>query len=39
VLPHADEMMILSSAGIFALHYPDHPVTELYRQVAKRLMA
>lgn len=39
VLPHADEMMVLSSAGIFALHYPDHPVTELYRQVAKRLMA
>jgi septum site-determining protein MinD len=39
VLPHADEMMVLSSAGIFALHYPDHPVTELYRRVATRLMA
>ena len=39
VLPHADEMMVLSSAGIFALRYPDHPVTELYRQVATRLMA
>ena len=39
VLPHADEMMVLSSAGIFVLHYPDHPVTELYRQVATRLMA
>jgi hypothetical protein len=39
VLPHADEMMILSSAGIFALRYPDHAVTGLYRQVATRLMA
>jgi septum site-determining protein MinD len=39
VLPHADEMMVLSSAGIFVLRYPDHPVTELYRQVATRLMA
>ena len=34
VLPHSDELMILSSKGIFALHYPDHPVTALYRQVA-----
>jgi septum site-determining protein MinD len=39
VLPHSDEMMVLSSAGIFALRYPEHPVTELYRQVATRLMA
>jgi septum site-determining protein MinD len=34
VLPHSDELMVLSSQGIFALHYPDHPVTALYRQVA-----
>jgi len=39
VLPHADEMMVLSSAGIFVLRYPDHAVTGLYRQVATRLMA
>jgi MinD-like ATPase involved in chromosome partitioning or flagellar assembly len=39
VLPHADEMMTLASNGLFALHYPDHPLTELYRQVADRLMA
>ena len=38
VLPHADEVMVLSSTGIFALRYPDHPVTRLYRQVATRLM-
>jgi MinD-like ATPase involved in chromosome partitioning or flagellar assembly len=39
VLPHSDKLMVLSSAGIFALKYPDHPVTGLYRQVATRLMA
>lgn len=39
VLPHSDELMILASQGIFALHYPDHPVTAQYRQVAACLMA
>jgi MinD-like ATPase involved in chromosome partitioning or flagellar assembly len=37
VLPHSDDLMILSSQGIFALHYPDHPITALYRQVAAAL--
>ena len=37
VLPHADELMALSSGGIFALRYPDHPVTALLRQIAVRL--
>ncbi len=39
VLPHSDELMALSSAGIFALRYPDHPVTGLLRQIAARLTA
>jgi MinD-like ATPase involved in chromosome partitioning or flagellar assembly len=39
VLPHSDELMILSSQGIFALHYPEHPITALYRQVAACLTA
>jgi MinD-like ATPase involved in chromosome partitioning or flagellar assembly len=39
VLPHSEELMVLSSAGIFAVKYPDSPVTGLYRQVATRLMA
>jgi septum site-determining protein MinD len=39
VLPHSDELMVLSSQGIFALHYPDDPITALYRQVAARLTA
>ena len=37
VLPHSDELMVLSSEGIFALRYPDHPLTALYRQVANRV--
>lgn len=39
VLPHSDEMMTLASAGIFALHYPDHPVTASLQQLAAQLLA
>ena len=39
ILPHSDEMMVLASAGIFVLHYPDHPVTATFKQIAHRLMA
>ena len=28
VLPHSDEMMILASSGIFAIRFPDHPITK-----------
>jgi MinD-like ATPase involved in chromosome partitioning or flagellar assembly len=38
VLPHSDEMMNLASRGIFALHYPHHPLTALYNDVATRLV-
>lgn len=37
VLPHSDDMMNLASGGIFALQYPDHPLTALYQQIAARL--
>jgi MinD-like ATPase involved in chromosome partitioning or flagellar assembly len=37
VLPHSDEMLALASSGIFALRYPDHPVTAGLREVANRL--
>jgi septum site-determining protein MinD len=37
VLPHSDEMMELASTGIFALRYPNHPITTSLRQVAVRL--
>jgi septum site-determining protein MinD len=39
ILPHSDEMMMLASAGIFTLQYPDHPVAIKYKQVAQLLMA
>ncbi len=38
VLPHAEEMMNLASEGIFALRYPDHPMTDLYQQIAGKLV-
>ena len=39
VLPHSDEMMTLASAGIFALRYPEHPITQSLRSVAQQLIA
>jgi septum site-determining protein MinD len=39
VLPHSDELMTLASDGLFALRYPNHPVTALYRQIAECFMA
>ena len=39
VLPHSDEMMQLGSAEIFALRYPQHPMTAQYKQVAAALVA
>ena len=38
VLPHSDELMALASGGILSLRNPDHPIAELYRQVAAKLM-
>jgi septum site-determining protein MinD len=37
VLPHSDDLMVLSSDGVFSLRYPDHPLTGLYRDVAAQL--
>lgn len=39
ILPHSDEMMMLASAGIFSLQYPDHPVAAKYRQLTALLEA
>ena len=36
-LPHDEEMMVLASGGIFVLCYPDHPLTEKFRKIARRL--
>ena len=39
VLPHSEEMMNLASGGIFVLHYPDHPMSDQYRAIARQLAA
>lgn len=39
VLPHSDEMMMLASAGIFVLRYPDHSMTARFKRLATRLIA
>jgi len=38
ILPHSDDMMMLGSAGIFSLRFPDHPVTAIYQRLATLLM-
>ena len=37
VVPHSDEMMLLGSSDIFALRFPDHPVSAIYRAMAERV--
>lgn len=39
ILPHSDEMMVLSSSGIFVLKYPDHPMTARLERLASLLIA
>ena len=38
ILPHSDDMMILASAGIFSLRFPDHELTKIYKSVAELLL-
>ena len=38
VLPHSDEMMILASAGIFVLRYPEHQITATLKQALAKLL-
>ena len=37
VMPNSDEMMALASTGLFVLKYPDHPISQTYRELAERL--
>ena len=39
VIPHSDDMMTLASRGIFAMQFPNHPVTKLLKDVADQLTA
>ena len=38
VMFHSDEMMTLASAGVFCLHYPEHPLTQEFKQAAAALV-
>jgi len=38
VLPHSDELMVLASSGVFALRYPDHPITAALKTASVRLL-
>jgi hypothetical protein len=35
---HESELMALASSGVFSFHYPDHPLTALYKQATAKLM-
>lgn len=39
VLPHSDELMALASSGVFALRYPEHPISESLRTIAAQLVS
>ena len=38
VLPHSDDLMAFSSAGVFILEHPDHPLAARYEQLARRVI-
>jgi len=38
IIPHSDDMMTLASQGIFAVRYPEHPITVELQQVAEALI-
>jgi MinD-like ATPase involved in chromosome partitioning or flagellar assembly len=37
VLPHCHEMLTLASEGIFSIHYPEHELTTLFKQIAEKI--
>jgi MinD-like ATPase involved in chromosome partitioning or flagellar assembly len=39
VIPHSDEIMALASQGLFALHFPQHPIAAMVDRLAERLMS
>jgi MinD-like ATPase involved in chromosome partitioning or flagellar assembly len=39
VLPLSNDMVALASSGIFAIRYPDHPITSILKDVAGQLIA
>ncbi len=39
IIHHSEEMMLLGSMGVFAVRYPDHAISKLYKQTAELLLA
>lgn len=39
VIPHTEEMLNLASEGIFAIRYPGHPMTQIYKSLTDQLIA
>lgn len=39
VLPHSDEMMVLASSGVFAIKYPDNPLSQIIESIAQQVMS
>ena len=37
ILPHAEELMALSSSQLFVLRYPEHPLTNSIKELAERI--
>lgn len=38
IVPYCDELLALGSASLFVQRYPNHPVTAIFRQVARDLI-
>ncbi len=38
VLPHSDDLMALASGGLFAVRYPDHPISKSLTEIARKMM-
>jgi MinD-like ATPase involved in chromosome partitioning or flagellar assembly len=39
VIPHSDDLMTLASSGVFSMRFPEHPLADLYRGLADRVLA
>jgi MinD-like ATPase involved in chromosome partitioning or flagellar assembly len=35
VIPHSEDVLNFASGGIFAVRFPEHPITQTYRQLAE----
>lgn len=39
VIPHSDDLMTLASSGVFSMKNPEHPVTQIYRNLAAKVLS